>query len=239
MEVKQTAHLGVAKRGPCKAFDLGVVEYDHAFQLQNRLVASRVAGKIPDLVLLLQHPPVLTIGPMGSEKDIVVPRSSLDSEEIRVFNTDRGGSITYHGPGQLVGYIIADLKAKGIGIHQYVHDVEEVVIGTLNTYGISAGREPKYPGVWVGSEKVCALGIRVSHWVTKHGFALNVNTNMNHFRYITPCGITDRGVTSMSKLLGREVDLAGVAERVLEQCGQVFDMDISREPVEQLGDYGI
>lgn len=233
------ADLSVARASPCKAYELGVVDYGRAFQLQNSLVASRVAGNVTDLILLLQHPPALTIGVSGSEKDIIVPRDLLDREGIRVFSTDRGGNITYHGPGQLVGYIIADLKAKGMGIHQYVHDVEEVVIRTLETYGISAGREPKYPGVWVGSNKICALGIRVSHWVTKHGFALNVNTDLRHFGYITPCGITDRGVTSMGKLLGREVDLADVAEIVLAQCGEVFGMDIEKQSAEQLGDFSI
>ncbi len=227
----------VSRPSLCKVYDLSVVEYSRALQLQKNLVSARLAGEIPDLILLLQHPSVFTIGASGNKENTVAPRGSLDSEGLPIFHVDRGGSITYHGPGQLVGYLILDLRAKGVGIYEYVRNVEEVIIQTLDGFSITACRDPKYPGVWVGLEKICAVGIRVTRWVTKHGFALNVNTDLRYFTYITPCGITDRGVTSMSKLLGHDVTLKDVASHILEHCAQVFNMNIRQESTEQLNGY--
>ncbi len=218
----------------CRVYDLGVVEYEESLRLQDELVSARIAGDIPDVILFLQHPPVFTIGASGSEANIIASRDLLDSEGISVLHIDRGGDITYHGPGQLMGYLIFDLKANGRGIHQYVRNLEEVVIRTLDAFSIPAYRYPQCPGVWVGQGKICALGIRVSRWVTKHGFALNVNTDLEYFNYIIPCGITDRRVTSMSRLLGRDIALEDVTSCMLEQCAQVFNTDIRQGSVEEL-----
>jgi lipoate-protein ligase B len=178
------------KSRDCCAFNLGKVDFAEAARLQTELVEQRVAGKNPDVILFLQHPPVITIGAFGGEQNITVPRHVLEKKGISVTHTDRGGDVTYHSPGQLVVYCILDLKTRVGDLHQYVHNLEEVVIRTLDDYSIEAHRDPDYPGVWVGQEKICALGIRVVHWVTKHGFALNISNDLTPFSYINPCGIT-------------------------------------------------
>jgi len=221
----------------CRAYDLGVVNYDESLQLQNGLVSARAAGKIQDIILLLQHFPVITIGVSGKREDITVPKDLLDDKEISVFHTDRGGLVTYHGPGQLVGYVILDLKNKGKDIHQFVRNLEEVIIRTLDAFSISAYVDPQHPGVWVRGDKICTLGLRVTRWITKHGFALNVNTDMSHFTYIIPCGITGQRVTSMAQLLGHDIDLQDVSSCILEQCATVFDMDIEHRSAEELSSY--
>ena len=227
----------IAKSSLCRAYDLGIVKYGESWQLQNNLVTARIASKIPDTILFLQHFPTITIGTSGKEGDIVVSEDLLDDEGISVFHTDRGGGVTYHGPGQVAGYPIFNLNTKGEGIHQYVRDLEEVIIRTLDVFSIPAHIDPQYPGVWVGQEKICALGIRVARWVTKHGFALNVNTNLKHFTYISPCGIIGRQVTSMSQLLGHVVSLKDVTSCILEQCAEVFNMEVKQESVEELSQY--
>ena len=229
--------MEIAKSSLCRAYDLGIVKYGESWQLQNNLVATRIASEIPDTILFLQHFSVLTIGASGKEEDIIVPRDLLGDEEMSVFRTDRGGGVTYHGPGQVEGYPIFNLKTKGKGIHQYVRDLEEVIIRTLDAFSIPAHIDPQYPGVWVGQDKICALGIRVARWVTKHGFALNVNTNLKHFTYITPCGITGRQATSMSQLLGHDIPLKDVTSCILEQCAEVFNIEVKQESVEELSQY--
>jgi len=221
----------------CRTYDLGIADYYKSLQLQNNLVSARIAGEVSDIILLLQHSPVLTIGVSGKEEDIIVSRDLLDNEGVSIFHTDRGGGITYHGPGQLTGYLIFDLKTRGKNIHQFVHNLEEVIIRTLDAFSIPAYVDPQYPGVWVGQDKICALGIRVTRWVTKHGFALNVNTDLRYFNFIIPCGITDRQVTSMSQLLGHDVALEDVTSRILEQCAEVFNIGIKQESVEELNGY--
>ena len=227
----------VSRATLCRTYDLGIIEYDKSLQLQNNLVSARLAGEIPDIILLLQHFPVLTIGLSGKEDDIIVPRNLLDDEGVSTFRTDRGGGVTYHGPGQLTGYLIFDLKTKGKDIHQFVRNLEEVIIRTLDAFSIPAYINPKYPGVWVGQDKICALGIRETHWVTKHGFALNVNTDLRYFNFIIPCGITDKQVTSMSQLLGYDIALEDVTSCILEQCAEVFSIDIKQESAEELNSY--
>jgi len=221
----------------CRTYDLGIVEYDKSLQLQNNLVSARIAGEIPDMILLLQHFSVLTIGACGKEEDITVSRDLLGDEEISIFRTDRGGGVTYHGPGQLVGYLIFDLQNKGKDIHQFVRNLEEVIIRTLDAFSIPAYVDPQYPGVWVGQDKICALGIRVTRWVTKHGFALNVNTDLRYFTFIVPCGITGRQVTSMSQLLGHDIALEDVTSCILEQCAEVFSIDIKQGSMEEFNSY--
>jgi len=220
----------------CQAYDLGLIEYNRAIRLQGQLVKARCASKLPDTILFLQHPPVLTMGASGGEENIVVTKDVLVNGGVAIVHTDRGGNITHHGPGQLVGYPIFDLNTKGKDIHQYVRHLEEVIIRTLRDYSIAAHRDHKNPGVWVGEEKICALGIRTTRWVTKHGFALNINNELKYFSYIHPCGLTN-GVTSMSRLLGHEVRIEDVVLSIIKHCSQVFNMAIELKSPKHLGEY--
>ena len=194
---------------------LGIIPYGRALELQRRLMQARAEGSIPDVALLLQHPPVFTIGRFRGGKEIVVLPDKLQQEGIAVFQTNRGGSITYHGLGQLVGYPILNLKENGIGVREYIWKLEEVIIKLLLSLGIQGHRVAKYPGVWVDGKKVCSMGVHVSHHITTHGFALNVNTNLRHFEYINPCGIKGKVMTSISKLLGYPIEVEAVSEALL------------------------
>jgi len=205
---------------------LGVVPYADALALQRSLVEDRRAGRIGDTLLLLEHPPVLTLGVRGDggRSHILASAESLATRSIEVHEAGRGGDVTYHGPGQIVGYPIIDLNSHRRDVHRYVRDLETVLIRTAGDYGISAHRVDGLTGVWVGDEKLAAIGVRIARWVTSHGFALNVNTYLDHFDLIVPCGIADRGVTSMARLLGRSLDTAEVANRIIEQFTDVFDL---------------
>lgn len=207
----------------------GRVGYAEALALQEKLLALRQADRIGDTLLLLEHPPVLTLGVRGQAGNILLPEKALEAQGVSVYKVGRGGDVTYHGPGQIVGYPIMDLKGHGRDIKQYVWNVEEVFIRLLKReFGIEATREEKkYTGVWVGSEKITAIGVAVKSWVTMHGFAFNVNTDLEHFKWINPCGITDRGVTSLKKLLGRELDMGRMNALVAAYFAEVF----AAEPV--------
>ena len=219
----------------CQAYYLGVIEYGEALRLQESLVKARIAGDIPDTILFLQHPPVITMGTSAREENIIATEDSLKKEGLDIVYTDRGGDITVHEPGQLVCYPVFDLKTKERDLHLYVRNLEEVVIRTLSEFSIAAHRESSYPGVWVGEEKICAVGIRVSKWVTKHGFALNINNDLKYFSYVYPCGIIDKRVTSMSQLLGHKLNMENVMLRIIENCSQVFCSDIKLKSPEYLG----
>ena len=203
--------------------------YDDGLALQERAVQDRRAGRIPDQLFLLEHPHVITLG-TGARPDHVL----LSEEERRLlgvglFVTGRGGDVTYHGPGQLVGYPVLDLKPDRCDLHRYVRDLEEVIIRVLADFGIRAGRAPGLTGVWVDGEKVAAIGVRVSSgWITSHGFALNVAPDLRYFGAIVPCGIADRGVTSMARLLGAAPPLERVGERVVARFAEVFGCDVVR-----------
>ena len=203
--------------------------YADALALQRSLVADRQAGRIGDLLILLEHPHVLTLGVRGDggRAHIVAPREVLAERGVDVYETGRGGDITYHGPGQVVGYPIVDLKPDRCDVHRYVRDLEDVLIRTAADYGIGARRVSGLTGVWVGEEKLAAIGVRIARWVTSHGFAFNVSTDLEYFRLIVPCGIADRGVTSLSRLLGRTIDMREVEDRIVTHFAKVFD----REPI--------
>jgi lipoyl(octanoyl) transferase len=189
---------------------LGLVEYGEAFRLQRAVAAARETGTIPDILITLEHPPVLTLGRRANHANILAPEEWLRREGVSVYQSTRGGDVTYHGPGQLVGYPIVGIRALGLGAADYVHTLERAIIDLLSRFGLKGWQDPHYIGVWVGDEKVAAIGVAVSGGVTTHGFALNVNPNLAHYRLINPCGITDRGVTSLSRLLKREVDMSEV-----------------------------
>ena len=210
----------------CLVCDLGLIDYREGLLLQEKLLNSRKSGAIADVLLLLQHHSVFTIGRSGIVENIVVPKETLVKEGISVFHTNRGGDVTYHGPGQLVSYPILNLKEDGLTAHQYVWKLEEVVIRTLADFGIGGQRVPGQRGVWVGEEKVCALGLRVRGEVSMHGFALNVNTNLKYFTYIIPCGITGVSITSVSKLLGHEVEIDEIQKSLLRHFSQVFRLTL-------------
>jgi len=202
---------------------LGVVPYGEALQIQTQLVEDRRAGRIPDTFLLLQHPHVITLGVHGGREHIVATSARLEQLGVEVFDTGRGGDVTYHGPGQIVGYPIMDLRPDRCDVHRYVRDLEEVMIRVTADHGHQAGRIKGLTGAWVGSEKIGAIGVRISRWITSHGFAYNVSTDLVFFRLIVPCGITDRGVTSIERLTGRPPSIAEVEESFVRHFCEVFD----------------
>jgi len=205
---------------------LGVIPYETALEMQERLAQARGEGTIPDVVLLLQHPPLFTRGRFRGREDIIAPPQVLAEQGIAVFSTNRGGSITYHGPGQLVGYPILNLKELGLGVREYITKLEEVIIRLLFSLGIQGQRAAGFPGsVWVGEEKVCSIGIHVSRYITQHGFALNVNTDLRHFEYINPCGIKGRVMTSMTKLLGYPIKVEDVTGALIDSFSEIFELN--------------
>lgn len=208
---------------------LGRVAYGDALDLQKRFVEQRKAGEIPDQLLLLEHPPVITLGvkTRDDRSHVVATPETLDHEGVEVFVSGRGGDVTYHGPGQLVGYPILDLRPDRCDVHRYVRDLEEVLIRAVAGFGIVSHRLPGLTGTWVGDEKLAAIGVRIARWVTSHGFALNVSTNLEHFGLIVPCGIADKGVTSLDKVSGRPIAMNDVENAVVEAFSLVFERRIA------------
>jgi lipoyl(octanoyl) transferase len=212
---------------------LGLMPYEEALTLQRSLVERRQRGEIGDVLLLVEHPHVLTIGVRGDggRSHILATDADLASSGVRVHETGRGGDVTYHGPGQIVGYPILDLKPDRCDVHRYVRDLEEVLIRTVGDFGIQATRVQGLTGAWVGENKLAAIGVRIARWVTSHGFALNANTDLQFFDLIVPCGIVGRGVTSLERLLGRRVDRPEVETRIVRHFREVFGcMEKSSEP---------
>lgn len=223
--------------GPGYCLEMGIEEYGKVFELQKKLNQARWEGIIPDTVILLEHHPCFTIGRKGGIDHILVTDQFLDQEGIKVYETDRGGDITYHGPGQLVCYPILDLNGFGCDVHLYARRMEETLIRTLEAFGIVAGRRNDYPGVWAGTAKIGAEGIAVQHWVTMHGVSLNVCPDLRHFSFIVPCGISTLGVTSMEEILGHPTDMVLVKREMRRQVGRIFNLtleDISLEKVMEM-----
>jgi lipoyl(octanoyl) transferase len=198
--------------------------YAEALALQRALVEERRAGRIPDELLLVEHPHVITLGVRGDggRSHILAGPEILASRGVEIHETGRGGGVTYHGPGQIVGYPIIDLKPDRCDVHRYVRDLEEVLIRTAADYGIAAGRVDGLTGVWVAREKLAAIGVRLSRWITSHGFAVNVSTDLDYFSLIVPCGIRDRGVTSFERLLGRAILQSDVEDTIVRHFSSVF-----------------
>jgi len=204
---------------------LGIVPYAEALALQKTLVEERRAGRVPDLLLLVQHPPVITLGVRrDSRTHVKASDRQLAVQAIEVHEAGRGGDVTYHGPGQIVGYPILDLRPDRCDVHRYVRDLEEVMIRVCADYGVTAHRVEGMSGAWVDVEKIGAIGVRISRWITSHGFAFNVNTRLEDFQLIVPCGIADRGVTSLRKLIGTELSMEEVEDRIIRRFAEVFDM---------------
>jgi lipoate-protein ligase B len=214
---------------------LGVHPYESALRLQHQMVAARQEGRIGDTLILLQHPPVITLGRHGDESNILVSKEWLTEQDIQVHRVERGGDVTYHGPSQLVGYPIMDLRQHRQDVGWYMHSLEEMLIRTLGYFGIEAKRSPGNIGVWLDERrKIAALGARIEKWITYHGFALNVAADSAHFVLIVPCGLADKGVTSMEEALGRPVDLGELRERVVESFATVFGVRVAEVTYEDL-----
>jgi lipoyl(octanoyl) transferase len=217
--------------------DLHQQSYQPVWDFQRRLQKLRIEQKIPDTLIFVEHKPVYTIGKNGSDLHVIASEQSLRQQGIEVVHVDRGGDVTYHGPGQLVGYPIFDLHQHKQSVSFYMRQLEEVFVDALKHWNLEGSRADDYTGVWIGDEKITALGVRISRWVTMHGFAFNVNTNLDHYRGIIPCGIFHRGVTSLEKQLGRPVDMQEVKETVLSLFKKVFgfsEMKVEKVDLETL-----
>lgn len=210
---------------PLEVRYLDLLPYASALEMQSELVRQRRAGEIADTLLLLQHPHVITLGTGSHEENILISAEERARKGIELFDAGRGGDVTYHGPGQLVGYPIFDLKPDRCDLHRYLRDIEEALIGVLGEFGLAARRREGLTGVWVGERKLAAIGVRVSSgWITSHGFALNVSTDLGYFDAIVPCGIREYGVGSLQTELGRAVHMRDVEEAVVRSFLRVFGM---------------
>jgi lipoyl(octanoyl) transferase len=209
--------------------DIGLTRYADAWDLQRKLFDARHERRTGDLLLYTEHHHVYTIGKGGDENHLLATESELAEGGVEVFQIDRGGDITYHGPGQVVGYPIIDLRDYKTDLHWYLRSLEEVIILAIRDFGLEGNREEGMTGVWVGGEKIAAIGVKVSRWITMHGFALNVNTDLSKFGRIIPCGIFHKGVTSMGRLLGKSEELNRVHASLDRAFGKVFDRSVVRE----------
>jgi len=222
----------------CDAYHLGTIEYARASQLQEQLLQARHAGQIDDVILILEHFPVLTIGKSGYRPDhIFVAKETLDLEYIAICHTKRGGGITYHGPGQLVCYPIFNLQSKGFTVRQYIHCLEEVIINLLTRFNIDAQKSPYTPGVWVGDKEISSIGIYVSRGITMHGFTLNINNELRPFSYIAPCGVSGKKFTSVAQICGIEIPFENFVTPLISAFCHVFNVTISQKQPELLDEY--
>lgn len=230
----------------CWVVDLGLISYDPAFELQRRLVAARKAGLVPDVLLLCEHPHVITLGRNGHSEHLIASAHLLRQMNVEFHATDRGGDITYHGPGQIVGYPILNLAAIRRDVGWYMRQLEETLIRTTADFGIESKREPSMTGVWVDAahsaapadfpEKLAAIGVHLSRWVTSHGFAYNVATDLRYFDLIVPCGLHGKRATSLERVLGRTVSREEVVPRIVKHFSTLFGRDmraVSREALEE------
>ncbi|HEX2964001.1 MAG TPA: lipoyl(octanoyl) transferase LipB [Ignavibacteriales bacterium] len=206
-------------------YDLGLIDYEKAWELQRKTFDLRRNKDVPDTLYLLEHPHTYTLGKVADRKNLISSENYLKEKGISVYDIDRGGDITYHGPGQIVGYPILDLTEWKQDTHLYLRSIEEVIILTCRDYGLHAGRIEKLTGVWIEDRKIAAIGIKVSRWITMHGFAFNVNTDLSLFQGIIPCGITDKSVTSLSKELGYDPDMNEVKEKLVNNFKRIFNYD--------------
>jgi lipoyl(octanoyl) transferase len=219
----------LAPRHVCRVIDLGVVDYDDAFALQKRHVERLQKNEGDDVLIFVEHPHVITVGRNADGRAIVADTRAIETRGAKVVATDRGGDVTYHGPGQLVGYPIVRLEPGRRDIRRYVHDLEQVLIDTLADFGLGAARHPVHRGVWVEGRKIASLGIRISRWVTSHGFALNVSTDLTYFVLMNPCGIQGCTMTSLQRECAAPVALAAVRERATVHFARVFAREMHEE----------
>ncbi len=215
----------------CPIYDLGHLNYASALEIQRNLRAEQIEGNRSPTLLLVEHPPTITIGRRGSSDEVVAPPAVLKARGVEVHETDRGGQVTYHGPGQLVAYPL--INVEKIGLHEYLRRMEEAIIETIAVWGLEGYRVEGRTGVWIGKEKICAMGVHVRKWWTNHGLALNVTTNLNHFGLIIPCGIRDRGVCSLESLLKeKSPSMTAVKEVFCDKFSQQFELDFKLEEID-------
>jgi lipoyl(octanoyl) transferase len=215
-------------------FDAGITDYGSCWQLQKKIHAFKQTCDCADIVITTEHNHVYTLGRTGDKNHLLINENTLKEKKISYYEIDRGGDLTYHGPGQLVCYPIFDLNHFYLDTHKYLRDLEETVILTLKNYGVRAHRVEEHTGVWVGNEKICAAGIKVSKWVTMHGIAFNINNDLEYFGGIIPCGIFHKGVTSMKKILGSEVDMAELSGYFIKNLETVFKIETERIDIDRL-----
>lgn len=203
--------------------NLGIIDYQKAWNLQHEIFNKRLSNEVSDTLLLLEHPNTYTLGKSSNKANLLFSDLELQQKNIAIYNIDRGGDITYHGPGQIVGYPIINLSLWKKDTHKYLRTLEEVIIQTLLEFGVNGERNREHTGVWVGSNKICAIGIKVSRWITMHGFAFNINTDMDLFNGIIPCGIMDKGVTSLSIELNKNINLNLVKTKIVNNFCEIFN----------------
>jgi lipoate-protein ligase B len=214
--------------------DIDLMEYGRAWDLQREIVAAKVKSDFPDILILLEHSPVLTLGRRGNREHISASPEDLAAEGIQVYHVERGGEVTYHGPGQIVGYPILNLKHWRRDVSWYISSLEEVLIRTLRDFGIEGTRNSLNRGVWVGDCKIASIGVAITRWVTYHGFSVNVSPKMNHFQLITPCGLKGIEITSLRRLLGRKPHRRRVRDSIYRHFQEIFDVELARMGVEDL-----
>ncbi len=224
----------MAEAKKCIAVWCGRVPYPEALDLQMEICSLKKRGFDPDVLLLLEHPPVITLGRNAKRDHLLAGEALLKKRGVEVFDTDRGGDITFHGPGQLVGYPILSLAGGERDVHRYMRNLEESLIRLLGGFGIQGGRDPKYTGVWTPKGKIAAMGVHISRWVTRHGFALNVNTDISYYDLIVPCGIVGKSVTSMQKHVSHSIDLGEIADKYVPEFGAVFHRTMMRTEAREL-----
>lgn len=217
--------------------DLGLTDYNTVWQLQKRINSYKMSHKCADLLITNEHNHVYTLGKAGDRNHLLVNNTFLNEQGISYYEIDRGGDLTYHGPGQLVCYPVFDLNNYYLDAHRYLRDLEEVIVRTLKHYGIVSNKDEEFTGVWIGDEKICAIGIKISRWITMHGLAFNINNDLTYFDRIIPCGIFHKGVTSLKNVLGREIDFSQLKNVVLEKFGEVFGVRIENITIEKLDAY--
>jgi len=230
LQPRQAEAAGTAFPSLLWVQNLGRMDYRKALEYQEQLVVWRRQGQIPDTLLLVEHPPVFTIGRGGGWENLRCSQKTLEQEGIQVYEVNRGGNITYHGPGQLVGYPIIDLTNQGRDVRGYLRNLEEILIRTLQPYleplGLKPERLPDYTGVWVANAKIAAIGVAVKRWVTMHGFALNLNTNLQHFQLINPCGL-NKPVTSLYSLLHKDIPVDELINRLIATFCKVLNLSVN------------
>jgi lipoate-protein ligase B len=214
--------------------DLGLIDYKQAWDLQRDLWSKRVAGEVPDLLLLLEHPHVITLGRRGNRAHLVVSQEVLERMKIPIFHVERGGDVTYHGPGQMVAYPLFDLRENGYHLIRFVDQLEEIILEVLRDFGIEGRRDPSNRGVWVNGDKIASLGVAIKRWVSFHGFALNYETDLKYFDLIHPCGLVGKRMTSMSKILGKGIPRERLVEKIALHFKEVFQRDWEEKNLKEL-----
>jgi len=217
--------------------DLGLIDYKTAWDLQRQLWSRRVEGELPDLLLLVEHPHVITLGRRGNRSHLIASPEVLEEMEIPIFHVERGGDVTYHGPGQLVVYPILNLKEYGYRLIRYVDQLEEVILRVLRDYGMEGRRDALNRGVWINGEKIASIGVTIKRWVSFHGFSLNYETDLEYFELVHPCGLLEKKMTSMTKILGEKISRQSLTERISFHFKEVFQRDWEEKDLKELLSY--